>query len=78
MFGWTVLTMFLEIIIFDHFGRCISGLLEQTDWISVTVTKIIFLVIYISFSKTFMQLQAIYLGMDRVFRKLYFSFFNSH
>ncbi len=33
MFGWTVLTMFLEIIIFDHFGRCISGLLEQTDWI---------------------------------------------
>ncbi|HPH93418.1 MAG TPA: polysaccharide biosynthesis C-terminal domain-containing protein [Candidatus Cloacimonas sp.] len=66
MFGWTILTMFLEIIILITLGVAFLDYWNKLIGYRLTVTKIIFLVIYISFSKTFMQLQAIYLGMDRV------------
>ena len=66
MFGWTILTMFLELLIFSCLGIVFLDFWSKLIGYPLTPAKMILLIMFISFNKAFMQLQAIYMGMDRI------------
>ena len=66
MFEWTILTMFLEMVVLISLGVAFLDFWNKLIGYQLTSIKITYLIIYVSLSKAFMQLQAIYMGMDRV------------
>ncbi|MGB4261551.1 MAG: hypothetical protein WBJ09_06570, partial [Candidatus Cloacimonas acidaminovorans] len=55
MFGWTILTMFLELLIFSCLGIVFLDFWSKLIGYPLTPAKIILLIMFISFNKAFMQ-----------------------
>lgn len=66
LFGWTIITMFFEIVVMTSIGVAFLDFWNKLIGYQLSPVKIIFLVMFVSLNKAFMQLQAIYMGMNRV------------
>ncbi|MEN6445197.1 MAG: polysaccharide biosynthesis C-terminal domain-containing protein [Candidatus Cloacimonas sp.] len=66
LFGWTILTVFFEIVVMTSIGVAFLDFWNKLIGYQLSPVKIIYLIMFVSLNKAFMQLQAIYMGMDRV------------
>lgn len=66
LFGWTIITMFFEIVVMTSIGVAFLDFWNKLIGYQLSPVKIIYLIMFVSLNKAFMQLQAIYMGMDRV------------
>ncbi len=77
MFGWTIITLIAELLIFISLGVIFLDFWNKLIGYPLTPAKIILLIMFISFNKAFMQLQAISMGMDRILQNSLAHFLSS-
>ncbi len=77
LFGWTIITMFFEIVVMTSIGVAFLDFWNKLIGYQLSPVKIIFLVMFVSLNKAFMQLQAISMGMDRILQNSLAHFLSS-
>ncbi|HQO46881.1 MAG TPA: polysaccharide biosynthesis C-terminal domain-containing protein [Candidatus Cloacimonas sp.] len=77
MFGWTIITLIAELLLFISLGVVFLDFWNKLIGYPLTPARIILLIMFISFNKAFMQLQAISMGMDRILQNSLAHFLNS-